>query len=301
MQQKKNIKLLIVWTILLAVTTVAALYQPDSNKLDIDKGHFALKEKVNEIDLVKISSKSSVVSLNKDGRQWVLNDTLTANPTLVNDLLGILSEVSVRRIAAANIQEDLSSGSHNIFQVTLSGNNQELRSFRVVENEKGTLTYFIDDLAYVVNIPGYNYHIADIFKLKSQDWRSPYVFASNWSTLDKMIIQYPNQPEANFDIVYDKSRYTIPSVIKLDTAAMYEYMQQISFLQVQTYHTALDTITSSSDLNVTVQDVGGQQMILDFYIYPDITIGQINNTEWATFDQNQVNSLIRSDTDFNLE
>jgi len=299
MQQKKNIKLLILWIALLLTTITVGIYRPDQNKLDLDKGHFALKERVNSLIKITITNSISDITLSKTGRQWSLNDQFTADPSKVNDLLGVLSEVSVRRKAATEVQTTLTNSDK--YKVTLFDAEQAIQSFEVAENQQGTLTYFIDESAYVVNIPGYNYHIADIFALSSTDWRSPYVFASNWNTLDKMQIKFSSDSANNFEIVYTNLGYTIPTIAQLDTSAMYAYMEQISFLQVQEFLPAVDSISKASDLNITIIDVGDQQMILDFYIYRDQTLGRINNEEWAFFDRNQVNSLLKSPQDFTIE
>jgi hypothetical protein len=299
MQQKKNVKLLILWIALVLITIVAGIYRPDQNKLDLDKDHFALKERVNSLTQITITNASTDITLSKTGRQWSLNDKFTADPSKINDLLGILSEVSVRREVAAELQSTLTSSDN--YKVTLYDSDQVIQSFEVSQNKQGTLTYFIDELAYVVNIPGYSYHIADIFTLSTPDWRSPYVFASNWNTLDKMQIKFSPDSVHNFEIVYDNLGYTIPSIANLDTAAMYTYMEQISFLQVQNYLPPIDSISKSPDLNVTIVDVGDQQMVLDFYIYEGQTVGRINKEEWAFFDWNQVNSLRKSPEDFTLE
>jgi len=302
MQQKKNIRLLITWIILLAITIIVGLYQPSNNKLDIDKDYFSLKDKVNEINKITIESSVSNILLQKQGRNWSLNESLTADPSKINDLLGILSEVSVRRKASINTQKKINSSNTEKFKVTLFTDNQIIKSFAVAENENGTLTYFIDDIFYVVNIPGYNYHIADIFSLQTADWRSPYVFASNWTTLDSMLISYPKNADNNFEIVYDNlGYYTIPTIDILDTTAMYDYMQQVSFLQVKSYLSPIDSISRSADLNITVIDVGDQQIILDFYIYQGQTLGLINHVEWAVFEQDQVNSLVKYVQDFIAE
>ncbi len=300
MQQKKNIKLLIIWISLLTVTAVVSIYSPDTNRLDIDKSHFSLKEKVNDIDKIAINSFSSNIVLQKAGRRWSLNKDYTADPTKINDLLGILSEATVRRKAASEVQKLLETQESKKYKVTLHSDEQLISSFEVAENDEGTLTYFMDDIAYVVNIPGYNYHIADIFTLSASDWRSPFVFVSNWTTLDKMSINFSGDPDKSFEIIYDKMSYVIPSISQLDTVSMYEYMEQVSFLQVQSYLPTLDSISRAPDLNITVVDVGDQKMILDFYIYKNQTLGLINNQEWAIFDPSQVNSLLKSSDDFTL-
>lgn len=301
MQQKKNIKLLIIWVILLGITITLGLYKPDADKLDIDKGHFSLREKVNDIDQITIVGAQSKISLLKDGRNWSLNNTFSADPSKINDILGVLSEVSVRRIAASTIQEKLNSDDSNKFKVTLFANDQVIKSFDVAENDQGTLTYFIDEMAYVVNIPGYNYHVADIFNLQTVDWRSPYVFASNWTDLEKMSIKYPEDSALNFDIIYDNLGYSISSIHKLDTSAMYNYMQQVSILQVQSYLSSIDSVSKTPDLSITVKDVGDQQMVLEFYIYEDLTLGHINSQEWAMFDPGHVSLLLKQEQDFSIE
>lgn len=301
MQQKKNIRLLITLMVLLIITILVGIYKPEVNRLDIDKGSFSLEEQINSIDKITITGPVSDISLQKEGRKWSLNQEFSADPSKINDLLGVLSEVSVRRKVAVNVQERLKAPEHITYNVTLSDHDQLVRSFQVAENNQGTLTYFIDEIAYVVNIPGYNYHIADIFKLSVEDWRSPYVFASNWSTLEKMKINFSESPDNNFEIVYDNFGYLIPSIDQLDTTKMYDYMQQISFLQVQSYLPSVDSISRAADLSIVIKDVGDQQMILDFYIYENQTLGLINNQEWAIFDINQVNLLLKSPQDFSIQ
>jgi hypothetical protein len=298
MQKNKNIRLLITWIMLLSITIIVSLYRPDNNKIDIDRDHFSLREKVNDITKVTINSSKNDISLSKSGRKWSLNETHTADPSKINDLLGILSEISVRRKAATSIHEAIGSDTTNQYIVTLFADDQIIKSFAVAENESETLTYFIDDFTYVVNIPGYNYHVADIFSPNASQWRTPYVFVSNWTQLDKMLISYPNDSTLNFEIVYDKLGYNIPAVHQLDSSVMYDYMEQISFLQVQNYIPSIDSISRPSDLNIIVKDVGDQQMVLDFYIYPTQAFGLINNQEWAIFGHDQINSLLKIPQDF---
>ncbi len=298
MQQKKNIRLFTTWVILLGLTIAVGIFRPDADRLDIDKGHFSLKEKVNEIDQITIVSTQSSISLQKKGRNWLLNNDHAADPSKINDILGVLSEVSVRRRVASNVQEQLDSNEIGKRKVTLLSNNKIVRTFEVAENDQGTLTYFIDEVGYVVNIPGYNYHVANIFKITSSDWRSPYVFASNWTDLDQMSISYPNSIESSFEIVYDKMRYSILSITELDTATMYDYMQRVSVLQVESFLPQIDSISKLSDLTISVKDVGGQQITLEFYLYEELALAHIDSTEWAIFNLNQVSDLLKHREDF---
>ena len=301
MQQKKNIKLFILWIIVLSVTVIVGFYKPETNKLDIDKAYFSLKNEVNNIDEVTITGSIADISLQKNGKQWSLNKDYIADLSKINDLLGVLSEVSVRRKAANNVQKKIMTSENINYKISLYANDELIRSFEVAENNQGTLTYFIDKIAYVVNIPGYNYHIADLFKLSVEEWRSPYIFVSNWTTLDKMQINFPENTENNFEIIYDNLGYFIPTIDQLDTAVMYDYMEKVSFLRVQSYLPSIDTISKPPDLNIIVKDVGDQQMLLNFYIYKTQTLGFINNQEWAIFDPNQVNSLLKSPQNFSTK
>ena len=134
------------------------------------------------IDQVVISKRGDTISLRAEGRKWTLNDTYTANLARMNDLLIVLKDVNARRKAAQKDQSTLKKQLETEgVNVRVYEKNQLVHSFFVDENEKGTLTYFMVEggEVYIVNIPGHTYHVADLFKFNTQDWRTKYIFAAN--------------------------------------------------------------------------------------------------------------------------
>jgi len=116
-----------------------------------------------------------------------------------------------------------------------------------------------------------------------------------------MKISYPSNQKANFEIIYNKLGYGILGVNNLDSAKMYDYMQQVSFLQVAEFLDPVDSIASNADISITVEDVGDKEIALDFFIFENEILGRINNQEWARFDKNTVLSLLHKKEDFELK
>lgn len=300
MQRKKNIRLFIILLVLCVVTVFVSL-SDSGTKEDLDKKLFVIPN----TDLVKkieIERKGVTNVLTLDRRQWKLNKKYTADLAKINDLFVILGESSVRRKAAQKEQIVLKKKikDHGAF-VKVYDEPDILTSFYVLGNDKGTLTYFMKENgeAYVVNIPGHNYQIADLFELNTKGWRTRYVFASNWTTLEKMEIKYPINNNEGFSINYDKSGYYIPGITELDTVAMYGYLEQVSYLQVKDFVSDQSSTLKEPLLQISVQDVGENAIKLNFFTSSENQIiGQIDSKEWAEFYASDVAQLMKSKQDF---
>lgn len=292
MQRKKNIKLLSILVVLIVATTIIFMYQPQSK--NINKNRFSLSN-IERVDRVEISRSKQELVLTRKGRQWKLNGGYTANIARINDLLVIIEKVNVRRKVLDSEQEGLNNliKQKGVIIKVFSGN-EKLKEYSVVENAKGTLSYFIDKagIGYICNIPGYNYHIANLFSLDDKGWRSNYVFASNWTTLDKLTVDIIDQE--GFELHYDPAGYYIDSVDDLDTAKMYNYMERVSFLQAIRFLEKAPDPVGDLSLNISVYDAGNKSINLTFYQEGEKYYGWIDSTEWSVYHKSDILNLIRS-------
>lgn len=304
MQKKKNIRLLLVLIGLSIVTTIVAMFD-GSNTLDVERNLFVVAN-TNVIDKVEVSFGDETNTLTLVNRQWHLNKKHTANLARINDLFIILNEVSVRRKAGKTEQEELKKKLLNDgAKVQLHSNDQLLETYYYGSNEKKSLTYQMrkGQEVYIVNIPGHNYHIASLFELSAEDWRTAYVFASNWTTFDRMEVTYPESSDKQkFSINYDRTGYFVPTVENLDSAKMYEYLEQVSYLQVVNYlDKPLLPEGAKSLATIAIFDIDANVASIEFFPFDDSrVIGKISEVEWASFRLKDLERLLISPIDFEL-
>lgn len=280
--------------VLLVITISLLFYTPESK--NVNKTIFTTSN-VEEIDRIEISNGSSEIILTSKGRQWELNDNYTAHVARINDLFVILEKINARRKVSKEVQSNLKTlFDANGATINIYAGDLRVKQLRVVENNKGTLSYFIDNdgTGYICNITGYNYHIAQLFNLDVKGWRSNYVFSSNWSTLEKLGVSYPNRD--GFEIRYDPKGYYVNKVVELDTAKMYSYLEQISFLQVDQF---LEIPPESLEeeqptLNLSVYDAADNSISISFYNEDGKYLGLIDSTEWAIFNKRDIMNLSRN-------
>ncbi|MDH5474867.1 MAG: DUF4340 domain-containing protein [Cyclobacteriaceae bacterium] len=291
MQKKKNITLLIVLIGLIILTIGVSFYTP-SSATDYDKKVFSLSN-TNLVDRIEIKSSNEENVFTLSGRQWELNGNFIADLNRINDLFTILEKVNARRrVSGIEKENALKLLSEIGIEVSVYSENEIRIHYKIVENKKQTLTYFLadDGEVFVGNVPGQNYHIATLFKLTGKEWRTNYVFASNWTTLEKMNISYPD--EQGFSIIYDPSGYYIENVIELDTSKMYNYLEQVSFLQVVTFLDKQPAKTGKNKLSIKVQDAGDNAINLSFFSNEEgMYYGLIDSLEWAVFRSKDVENL----------
>lgn len=294
MQKKKNIKLLFVLLGLIIVTFITAYYNPSTND-GFDKSQFSLTN-TELVDRIEIEGLEEKNILTLSGRQWKLNNEFMADLVRVNDLFGIIEKISARRKVSDIEKEKLLTASiKNSIEVHVFAQDEVLLKYKIMENEKKTITYLLNDEGeiYVGNIPGYNYHIAKLFNLNSKGWRTNYVFASNWTTLEKMEIFYPDKQ--GFNIFYDPSGYYVDNIQELDTAKMYDYLEQVSYLQVKEFLDSEPEVVGNNQLDIIVQDAGINTISLSFYKDKEGNqYGLIDSLEWATFKSKDVEKLMKS-------
>ena len=305
MQRNKNIRLLIILIVLSIITGAVAIYK-GTDPANYEKDQFVVAN-VSAIDRVEITYSGNQNILTLENREWHLNNNFRANLARINDLFIILNEISVRRKAGKNEQEELKKKMmHNGAKVQFFNGETLLDTYYFDSNEKRTLSYAMKENSEVtiVNIPGHNYHIASLFQLESEDWRTGYVFASNWATFDRMELKYPeSSAKTGVLINYDRLGYFMPSVTNLDSAKMYQYLEDVSYLQVVDYfNDNLDTLGLNPIASIAIQDIDSNVTSIDFYKSDSLgTVGRSSNKEWVLFRKKDIENLLKSPHDFELQ
>ena len=107
-----------------------------------------------------------------------------------------------------------------------------------------------------------------------------------------MKIAYPDGREG-FSIHYSASGYYVDGVANLDTAAMYTYLEQVSFLQVAGFQNEPPAGDTPPQLNISVQDASANQMTLTFLQSGFDYYAQIDSLNGHGFRPGDVLALMR--------
>ena len=302
-QQKKNIRLLITWLLLVAVTSFVYFSQGPSERVNVPRDLFSLTDP-SVIDRIRLSSATAENTLKYSNTVWKVNDLYKADPQRVTVLFAILKQNRTRRKVAKNRQGTVDSlMASNGIDVVFYRGAEEVKKFRVASSEDGNLSYFQQRPGenYVVEIPGYRVNLAGIFELDENGWRDPLVFDINWANLQEVNLSYPGRAAGQFDVIYDGRSLQIRQLAEADTAKLTELLDKISLLHAREYLDAEEIeeypgYPAPTQAIVTVRDITGNFYTVEFFEQgtdQQEILGRIDSTGYAVFEFNQVRRILR--------
>lgn len=305
---KKSTRLSIILIALIALSAFISFLGEKDTSTAFDADMFAVKD-TTAIVSVRVSAPGHAVELTKNLNGWTLNDTLKADPNMIQVLRSILSQVKVQRpVARLNHAEIVSDLEKNGCKVSVSFEDGAVSEYIAGgDNSKKTAFYLRDNDAYVVQIPGYNHYISGIFELTSSQWRDRLLFSSTWRSLKSLKLDYTDKPES-LNIYFDKKFLTVENVEKLDTTALMDYLQQYEYFQINDYlekgkYPRYDELAKSTPLaQLSIRDID-QTKDTDLSIYP-LLEGEAfylisdNNGEMMVIDSGRMSKILSKKDQF---
>ncbi len=299
-QRTKNIRLIIVWLVLLLVTIAAFVFDEQGDQISVPRDVFAVED-VSTIDEVVFSSSGFSNRLIFTNGQWVVNDTYKADPQRVTVLFAILKQNKVRRKVSASKKSEVDSIMKGQgIEIKFLESGSVTKQFNVVG--KDGLTYFSDDRdTYIMEIPGYRVDLAGIFQLDEGGWRNPLVFDINWANLQEVNMLFPGRERDQFDVVYKRRYYTIKQLPDVDSTKLTNFLDDVSLLFVNDYLDddelkAYKDLTREPMATIIVKDVGSNYHTLTIYQEiegEDQIIGSIDSTDYGVFDFEMIRKILR--------
>jgi len=309
MQRKKNIRLLIVFLILLAWTILLLNMDFNKSRIAIDETKFSIIDtaSINKIALTR-NGNSIILSQEIDG--WEVNNKYPVDPSMKDVLMAVLSQVRVIRTVPKKdiqrIQEELIDTGYliEIFQedgpttVYLAGGNGI------------SISYFMtpDEVPYVVQLPGYDSYVAGIFEVSENDWRDRLLFQTSWMGIKEIQFSYPENPEENLSIISAKNLYEVSGINNLDTTKLMNFLDQISYFYTDQYLSSgqIDSYDSLKGtkpfLNISIDYLGlGNPTEISLYNRisgENVILGLINNDQMCLFNYNRILFLFKKKQDF---
>lgn len=302
MQRKKNIRLIIVLVVLLAVTIITYFIQSGDNNSNIEKTLFVY-DNTNAIDQVTIQGKSISVDLSFENNQWTVNQKYKADPQRISVLFAILKQVSVRRKIAISQEEQITKRFNSSgVKVRFYESGQVVKEFHVLGEEAKGLSYMansVEDEKYLVEIPGYKSYLAGLFQLDANGWRNPLVFDINWANLVSVQADYIGKEASNFTVSFDNRDYGIDG-IEADSLKLTDYLDDVSLLYVNDYLSD-NEVQEHKDLlkkpqaRISIKDVGRNNytmVVFDKTKYGDYLV-QIDSSDYALMQEALINRVTK--------
>ncbi len=295
MQEKKNIRLLILLGMLSIATMGVHWLSQRTKGFEVDKDLFRVAE-LGNIDEVIMESGGKKVVLKFDGTRWMANDYV-ADRNMIDVLFATMAQAEPKRPLANALRDSVSNtlrseGVH----VSLFSDGNVVKEFYAGGNPQKTQAYFLgsDATPYYMLIPGYRVYVSGIFELHESDWRDKYVFGFNWRNFKSLSVGFPDQPQQNFQ-VSNADRFFGIEGIKTDTTRLNDFLDQVSLLTVDQYLQEIPEATTLPAVTISVFTIGDREYKLALFSMPEKRQyqGLVNGHSGALFSAAKITPLLR--------
>ncbi|MBS0000752.1 MAG: hypothetical protein KFF73_17350 [Cyclobacteriaceae bacterium] len=312
MQKKKNIQLLAVFLLLLIWTVIFINMRETSSRIAVDEYKFAVQDtsSIRMITIRKPSVPDLILEI-KSG-QWRVNDDFDLDPSMQNVLMAVLNQVRVKRAVPRNkiesISRDLEENGHRVEIIPESG-----ETIKFLAGGNGiSISYFKfpDEDPYVVYLPGYESYVSGIFEVTVNDWRDRLIFQTSWLGLKQLSIIYPGDTRKNVIIKPDNNLYSVENVSDLDTAALMNFIDQVSYFYTDQYISegqipAYDSLRLTVPLVLFSIEAISLDQTMQIRFFPplpdeEVRLGVINGKDMCLFRNQRINFIFKEKEDFTL-
>lgn len=302
MQEKRNIRLLITFVLLLISTGVTYIFMHTNRDVVVDKSIFKVDDFATIDRVLLVRAGGAKVDLTFDGARWKANQQ-TVDPTMVDVLFATMQQAEPKRPVASAIRDSVNNWLEkdgvevNLFEV-----GKLKKQFIVGGNPAKTQAYFKNpdsNEIYLMVIPGYRVYTSGIFELDILGWKDKYVFGFNWRNFKKLSATIPSKPTENFEIEMGKEYFEVKG-IEADTAKLNSFLDAVSLTTVVRYIASnerggIDSVLALPGLiEIQVDDISGKKYTLTLYpeFEPGLSLGVIGGNEPALFDSRSMKTLL---------
>jgi hypothetical protein len=311
MQRKKNIRLLAILFLLIAVTGIVFSVDTTSRKAAFDEKLFSIQD-TSQVERIVISSNHFINELKKEDNDWIVNGKYRLDEGLRRVLLPVLREIRIRRSVAGSSKDHVVELlKQKGVRVDIFGQSGLISSFISGGIHEENLTYFKktdNGQPYVVHLPGYESYLAGLFEITENDWRDRIVMSINWQSLNEVKMAYPDDAENDFAIKAGGNFFSIPGINSIDSARVFDYLQDAQFVLTDKYLNNgempfYDSLAMTRPFAIlSLQDIGQKQPeTLAFYPRQDdgrYLLGKTGAGQMALFEYNRVKNLFAKMEEF---
>ena len=309
MQKQKNIRLLILLSIVIVIITLLPLLKSNGDGLSVDKKQYTLNQQIIITDVI-LTSDSINNRFSYINGQWIVNNTYEIDPHMRDVFFSVISQMEIRRSIPQSQNDSIKLLLKNKGIKVSILNNQELIKEYLIWGDKTTQTSYITDntqeLSYVLHIPGYRSYVAGIFQVPESDWRSRRIFTTMFTNLNKLTISYPDE---NINFKY-KDRFFEIEGVYADSTQLISSLENLLFLQTEQYilptelfnYIDSDFSLKKPAATITVTQLSGFYETVSIYEIenkPSFYVGLTQDSSYCLFNKKRLNDILVKKKDFN--
>jgi hypothetical protein len=300
------------------VLAAAAFYivvteERSKQTINLEEAKFAIKD-TSAIDSIFIARKDGSTALltRYAGNRWQINKKTLADKALMAMLMRTIHDVDVRRpLNSAERKEVIKAMATQHTKVDIYIQGEIVKSYYVGheadDNQGSYLLTTGAEQPYVVHIPGFDGILSPRYDVREKSWRDKQIFFTTPQKLKSVTVTYFQEPEKNFQILFDKGKFSIPTVTDPDTLQTEQYLEFMNSVFIEQFKAdftekeldSLKLVKPIMSINLkNIGDTEGETMT----VYPpnntSYTYVYLNKTkEYASFQLHLLQRLMAAKTD----
>ena len=301
MQEKKNKRLIISFTILLV--SIAGFWffsSKQTNSVLVEPTLFK-PEDATKIDHVTLVSANGKISLDLNGAHWTVNNKYDADRQLIKLLFATLDKAEPKRPVSNNQLDSVNAWlSKTGVEVKLYEGENIIASFRAGGNSQKTEAYFQKSaglIPYVMSIPGYRLYVSYILELDENGWRDKRIFNFNWRNFKSLQMIVPSDPTQNFEVSFKDQFFGINGITSVDTTKLNDYLDAVSLLTAEQFimpgfSKVYDSLLNTKPaFRLEVTDISAKTFSLDLFVPikndPNL-VGRLDDNQSILFNRTNI-------------
>jgi hypothetical protein len=303
MQEKKNIRLIILLVLLISATVIISWVNIQPATI-IDKNIFKLQD-AKLVDRVVLESAKGKVELKFNGTRWRINDKYEADKNLIDVLFATIQQAEPKRPVSSSLKDSITNElKKNGTKVSLFIKDQLQQIFFAGGNQQKSRAYFEkegDNNPYIMIIPGYRVYTSGIFELDENGWRDKRIFNFNWRNFKKLTATFPSASNQNFSVTFADRYFGIEGINSIDTTKLNNYLDAVSLLTADRFvnrdsFVGYDSLlTSKPEVTIEVTDVAERHYQLSIYSSNETqtVLGRIEGDQLVMFNKQKRSEILR--------
>jgi len=257
---------------------------------------FAVKDTSTVTKIFIADMNGEHVLLNRRNGAWYVEDTILAQAYKVNDLLGVIRNVTLQQTVAKTAQSNINKMmSVNAIKVEIYQKKPKFTLFGIkfFDKERKAKTYYMgpatmDNMANfailegydepcIVYIPGFRGFLTPFYSFKPVDWYNSNLFNTKITRIKTLNVQDFENPEESFIVEKSGARFfnlfdgQHQPILHYDTVRLLDMLSVFRNLNYEYFISSIDPDKKDSILQfnkfktITLVDVNGQETRLDMY------------------------------------
>lgn len=201
---------------ILVISTILFFILKERSPFGKSNSSFGIDQK-NEITKIEFSEGSSELSLEKNGKEWLINGKGETRKSSILFILRVLKEIQIKSpVNPEMFRTEIIEKGIKPVHVKIYGNFRLLNSYLVYKTGSNIYGNIMKkrerSKPFIVYIPGYEADIGSAFVVNKLFWQPFTVFNMLPSHIESVNVEYINNDSSSFTITKKNHRYVVSGI-----------------------------------------------------------------------------------------